>query len=126
LTVISGDFSLDEKNRITIQQEEIMPESWTRQGYPYFTGTAVYSTDFFLKELKGSIHLELKTRDVVNVRVNNKGTSTKIWDPLVFDISKDCIEGINKLELAFTNTLNNLFEEPVSSGLTGIPRIIKK
>lgn len=125
LTVISGDFALDDNKKITAVQKEILPSPWTWQGYPYYTGTAVYKTDFFIKELPGSIWLELSTRDVVKVLVNSKDIGIKIWDPYKFDISHACTKGINRLELEFTNTLNNLFTDPVSAGLSGVPKIIK-
>ncbi len=85
--------------------------SWTDQGYPFFSGTAVYSTSFTLEKKPKFIVLEFeKIAEYANIEINNKPAGQLIWEPLVLNITPLVVAGPNKISIRITNTLLNFIE----------------
>ena len=129
LLKIVGNFSLKKKNGqyiITKKNDNLGIGDWTKQGYPFFSGTGVYSTEFDLSEdyLNGKLFLNLQCgEDVAEVIINNSEPIILAWNPYKIDITHLVKAGKNKIEIKITNTLINileavqkksgLFEEPI-------------
>jgi hypothetical protein len=130
LLKIVGDFQLDPDGddfRIIKKKSSIKPGSWANQGYPFYSGTGIYTTEVNLDEkyLDGKLFLEVQCgEDVLEVSVNNSPGIIVPWHPYKIDISELVQSGKNKIELKITNTLINVLEgQKHKSGLLRQPRI---
>jgi hypothetical protein len=86
---------------------------WTKQGYPFFSGTGIYGAEFKVPRghTDGKLFLEVSCgEDVLEVRLN-EGTPVVIpWPPYRLDVTDMVKPGANTVELKITNTLINLLE----------------
>jgi hypothetical protein len=97
----------------SIQTEALFswPESEV-DGIKYFSGTAVYSTEFrvsdSLADEAHSLHLDLgDVRETAEVRVNGEPAGILWKPPYRIDVTKLLVPGPNRLEIAVTNLWNN-------------------
>lgn len=133
LLKIVGDFALKQVNHgycIVKRPVQIDSGDWTKKGFPYYSGTAVYSTKFELsdKYLSDRLYLEIDCgEDVLEVKINDHPTIVQIWHPYKIDITDLVQEGENRIVIKVTNTLINMLEaKPKASGLFKNPVIIHK
>jgi len=121
--VLRGAFSVNAEHEIVASPAKlVVPGSWTDQGYPDFSGTGLYTCEFTLseQESKALVILIAETcEDAIEVWVNGQWGGTSLWRPHQIDLTGRLNVGVNKLQLKVTNTLANLMERPVASGLTG-------
>jgi hypothetical protein len=116
LLKIIGDFSLknkDDQYIIADKKTEIEIGDWTKQGYPFFSGTGVYETTFDLPKdyLDGKLFLKLSCgEDVAEVIVNNSDPIVTPWNPYMIDITNLVKAGKNTIKIKITNTLINILE----------------
>ncbi|MCU0365553.1 MAG: hypothetical protein MUE93_07825 [Ignavibacteriaceae bacterium] len=116
LLKIVGDFSLKQKDvefSINEKKNEIEIGDWTKQGYPFFSGTGVYETTFDLQKdyLDGKLFLKLSCgEDVAEVIVNNSDPIVIPWNPYRIDITNLVKAGKNTIKIKITNTLINILE----------------
>jgi hypothetical protein len=100
----------------------------TLQGYPFFSGTMVYSGEVKVPAayMNGKAILEAECGDdVLEVHVNGNPAGLCPWHPYQMDITGLLQAGKNTITLKVTNTLINMLEgvrRP--SGLRAIPRIL--
>ena len=121
--VIKGDF-LVENETIIKKGNYIRPLPWDKQGYPYYSGEAVYKTEFTLPVNVKKAILCFRTANCAVVSINSKDAGQYIWDPYMADITDFCTQGTNMMEMKITNSFYNLFEQDaITSGLNGAPRI---
>lgn len=124
--VLIGSFSVI-KDRIKKASSEIKLGSWVDQGYPNFTGTAVYRNEIDVgKKVMDQINKGEKVfmridelKEVVEVFINGKRLGRKIFAPYIFEISKFLSLGNNIIELKVSNTMSNLFTKIIDSGIIG-------
>jgi hypothetical protein len=106
----------------------LQPQSWTEQGYPFYSGSAVYRRRFQLPEAFAGRRVFLQPQlrdDVLEVLVNGQSAAVRLWPGYEVEISDHLKPGENLLELRVTNTLVNLLEAtPRPSGLAGPPRLV--
>jgi hypothetical protein len=132
LIKLTGDFSLhrreDEDFSIAAPRTSMRPASWTDQGYPFYSGQAIYRRQFRLPDDFAGQRIEVDPTmndDVVEVVVNGQAAGVRLWEPYTLDISPLLQPGDNTLELRVANTLINLLEAvPRPSGLAGPPRLV--
>ena len=132
LLKLTGDFSLAPQGNGTYRIEapctSLKPESWTLQGYPHFSGCAVYRKRFVLpNSFQGQrVFLEPEMRDdVLEVSVNGQVAGVRLWEPYQIEITDLLKSGENTLELRVANTLVNLLEAVERpSGLSGAPKLV--
>jgi len=132
LLKLTGDFSLETKEdgayRVTDPCISLQPQPWTNQGYPHFSGRAVYRKSFELPEsfMGQRVFLEPEMHDdVLEVTVNEESAGVRLWAPYQVEITNLLKSGENILELRVANTLVNLLgavERP--SGLAGAPKLV--
>jgi hypothetical protein len=132
LLKLTGDFSLapqeDGTYVIEAPRKSLRPQSWTTQGYPYFSGRAIYRKHFELLETFSGQRVFLEPPmedDVLEVIVNGQSAGVRLWAPYQMEITDVLKAGENILELRVANTLVNLLEKVERpSGLAGAPKLV--
>jgi len=131
LLKLTGNFSLapeDETYRIEAPRTSVQPQPWTNQGYPHFSGRAVYRKRFDIPQnfMDRRVFLEPAMQDdVVEVIVNGKSAGVRLWEPYQVEITDFLKRGENVLELRVANTLVNMLEAVERhSGLAGAPKLV--
>jgi hypothetical protein len=108
--------------------ESIRPESWTAQGFPFYSGRGVYRRTFALPDAFAGMAVWLEPDlidDAVEVVVNGETAGVRLWPPYGIDVSGLLRPGGNVLELRVANTAINLLEAVERpSGLSGPPRLV--
>ena len=132
LLKLTGDFGLAPQGNGTYSIEAprtlLQPQSWTNQGYPHFSGQAIYRKSFELPEsFTGQrVFMEPEMQDdVLEVMVNGESAGVRLWAPYQIEITDLLKSGENTIELRVANTLVNLLqavERP--SGLAGAPKLV--
>ncbi|HEX9386114.1 MAG TPA: glycosyl hydrolase [Anaerolineales bacterium] len=132
LLKLTGDFSLAPQGegtyRLTNPWTSLQPQPWTNQGYPHFSGRAVYRKSFELPEYFTGQRVFLEPEmqdDVLEVMVNGQSAGVRLWAPYQVEITDLLKSGENTLELRVANTLVNLLEAiERPSGLAGAPKLV--
>jgi alpha-L-rhamnosidase len=123
---VAGDE--DRGYKLSTAATNLEPRSWTQQGFPFFSGCAVYSTTFELPSDGSAPRVTLDIPmidDVVEVIVNGERAGIRLWDPYVVDISTYVQPGDNDLALRVANTPANLLNGVTRpSGFAGPPRLL--
>ena len=84
---------------------------WTAQGFPCYTGTVSYITDFEVSfSDQERVFLELPSWQgvLVKVRVNGRSVGAIAWPPYELDITEALRDGVNRLEIQVTGSRRNL------------------
>src|SRR4029079_17851662 len=96
LLKLTGDFSLAPETdgtqtyRITAPRNSLSSAPWTSQGYPHFSGRAVYRKRFELPDafVGQRIFLEPEMQDdVLEVLVNDQSGGVRLWAPYQVEIT---------------------------------------
>ncbi|MGE5643775.1 MAG: glycosyl hydrolase, partial [Byssovorax cruenta] len=132
LLKLTGEFSLisngDGTYRIQAPRTSLKPQSWVKQGYPFFSGRAIYRKHFTLPtSFTGQrVFLEPEMEDdVLEVLVNGQSAGVRLWNPYQVEVTQLLKPGENTLELRVANTLVNLLEAVERpSGLRGAPKLV--
>ncbi len=131
LLKIVGDFALEGEEggyAIAAPRREMAVGDWTRQGYPFFSGTGIYRCEVEIppSHLGGRLVLEASCgEDVLEVRVNGSEGRVAPWHPYRLDVTDLVHAGTNTFEIRVTNTLINLLEGvTLRSGLFAPPRLV--
>jgi hypothetical protein len=131
LLKLVGDFSLvraSEEWRLAARRTRVEPNSWTEQGYPFFSGRATYRRRVQIPEEYANCRVFLEATmadDVLDVRVNGQAAGVRLWDSYRVEVTDLLHPGENVLELTVANTLINLLEGVTRpSGLSGPPSLI--
>jgi hypothetical protein len=128
-----GEFALvpssDNRYAISTPRTQIRSgASWTDQGYPFYSGTAIYTQQVTMDEEFPSadqIWIEAtEVADMVEFIVNNTRAAACPWPPYRCEISSLLHPGRNALALKITNSMKNFLEgEAKPSGLLGRVRL---
>jgi hypothetical protein len=106
----------------------LSPAPWTAQGYPHFSGRAIYRKTFELPEAFVGQRVFLEPEmvdDVLEVTVNGRSAGVRLWTPYQVEITDLLKPGENTLDLRVANTLVNLLERVERpSGLAGAPKLV--
>jgi hypothetical protein len=134
LLKLTGDFSLTPQSNsaqgycISAPRTSLQPDPWTDQGYPFFSGRAIYRKRFELPEsfLSQRVFVEPEMQDdVLEVLVNSQSAGIRLWEPYQIEVTDLLKSGENTLELRVANTLINLLEAVERpSGLGGAPKLV--
>lgn len=131
LLKIIGDFAVEKSNdgyMITEKRRVIKVGDWTKQGYPFYSGTGIYRTEIEVpsKYTGGKLFLEVDCGDdVLEVSVNGGESRVVPWHPYRVDVTDSIKAGGNTFELKITNTLINLLEAVQKpSGIFSAPRLV--
>jgi len=131
LLKIMGDFKVAESDTalaIVKPDSGITSGDWTDKGYPFFSGTGVYSQsiDIPAEYLAGKVFLEAECgEDVLEVIINDGDPLIRPWHPYRVDVSDYLVEGKNDFKIKITNTLINILEGVrQQSGLLKAPRLV--
>jgi hypothetical protein len=132
LLKLTGDFSLAPQGDGTYSIEEprtsLQPQPWTAQGYPHFSGRAIYRKRFELAESFSGQRVFIEPEmhdDVLEVLVNGQSAGVRLWAPYQIEITDLLKPGENTVEMRVANTLVNLLEGVERpSGLSGPPKLV--
>ncbi len=120
---LSGAFGVSFATAGKIPAIGTMPEngrlkSGIQEGYPYFAGTLCFTRDITIETLPREKEFTLELQgwdqhidDCVEVLVNEHSLGVCCWSP--YHWKGECVllrEGINKIEIRVTNTLNGMLE----------------
>ena len=86
--------------------------SWTNQNLDWYTGRALYSTDFALDatHVADDVRLQLNLGKVcycAEIWVNGRLAATRIWPPYETDITEYVQVGVNRLDIVVANLIAN-------------------
>jgi hypothetical protein len=131
LVKMMGNFSLaaqaDGRYQIALARSSLPPQSWTEQGYPFYSGSAMYRRRCQLPEAFAGQRVFLQPQlrdDVLEVLVNGQPAGVRLWPGYEVEITEHLRPGENLLELRVTNTLVNLLEGVERpSGLASAPSL---
>lgn len=133
LLKITGSFSLNEKNDdyvIAPPRDQIKIGDWTKQGYPFYSGTGVYETEVNIPEkyLDGKLFFNAGCgENILEVIINDNEGKVIPWHPYLLDVTNLVKQGKNSIKLKVTNTLINILEGvKKESGLFVRPKIEHK
>ncbi|MBN2413072.1 hypothetical protein JXQ31_15405 [candidate division KSB1 bacterium] len=133
LLKIVGDFALAQSGnefKIVGSKSTINVGDWTKQGYPFFSGTGCYQTQFDIPGdyLKGKLFLQVDCgEDVLEVIINESESVIVPWHPYRIDVTNMVKPGRNKIQFKVTNTLINMLEAvQKNSGIKSEPQLIHK
>lgn len=98
--------------------------SWTEQGYPFYSGTAIYRQEIMLDETlltAKQIWIEAtEVADMVEFLVNDTRAAVRPWPPCSCEVKSLLHQGRNVIVLKVTNSMKNFLEgEAKPSGLLG-------
>jgi hypothetical protein len=132
LLKLTGDFSLARQGSgeyvIQPPHQSLSAAAWTAQGYPYFSGRAIYRKRFTLPESFAGHRVFVEPDmedDVLEVLVNGQSAGVRLWEPYAVEVTDLLQPGENLLELRVANTLVNLLEAiERPSGLRGAPKLV--
>jgi hypothetical protein len=127
--ILLGNFACDRESKTIIAPAEAAQSgSWTEFGYPYFSGTGIYTHSFKLpRQAKGKriIVSVDDVKDMVEISVNGKCADVRLWQPWEADITDLVDGGRNTLSIKVTNSMTNFIDaDPRPSGLMGKVRIL--
>jgi len=122
--VIVGNFAVKRDARgwvMSAPEQSFGYESWTRNGYPYFSGTGVYRHVFEVPSSHKRIILRFpKVSGSIAVAINGKDAGEYIWQPMEIDVTKLCETKRNELQVSVGNTIDNMLRmNGRASGLIG-------
>ncbi|HKV67937.1 MAG TPA: hypothetical protein VJN72_07595, partial [Gaiellales bacterium] len=128
LVKLVGDFRVTAGGAIAAASVGVRPASWSEQGCPFYSGTAVYRSAVHLPgNLDGArVFLEADAGDdVLEVIVNGETAGVRLWPPYGIEVTGQAAPGSNTVELRVANTAINLLSaQPRPSGLRSAPRIV--
>jgi hypothetical protein len=129
LVKLVGDFRVTAGGAVTTASSAAAnPASWSEQGCPFYSGTAVYRCSATLPgNLDGArVFLEADAGDdVLEVTVNGRSAGVRLWPPYAVEVTDQAVPGVNALELRVANTAMNLLSgQPRPSGLRAAPRLV--
>jgi len=124
-----GDFACDVGSRRLSEPAASVPSgSWTEFGYPFFSGTGVYTQSFDLPERAGAGRLIVSVdspSDSAEIIVNGASAGVRVWPPWEADVTDLLETGSNELAIKVTNSMQNFLEAtPRPSGLMGRVRLL--
>jgi hypothetical protein len=122
--LIAGSFAISRGAKgwiVDVPKAVVGYDSWTRHGFPYLSGTGIYSQGFEVPTEYKQIMLRFsQTSGGIDVAVNGKEQGTYNWHPMELDITKACVSRRNLLTVRVRNTLDNLLRMNARpSGLIG-------
>jgi alpha-L-rhamnosidase len=128
LVKLVGDFRVTESGAIAAAPRDATPSSWSEQGCPYYSGTAVYRCAATLPETLAGMRVFLAADagdDALEVLVNGRSAGVRLWPPYTVEVTDQIVPGENTIELRVANTaINMLSGVPRPSGLRAAPRLV--
>lgn len=127
IVVKTGDSGMGAEIKTGKFNRKIGCKSWTDIGYPFYSGSAIYRSEFELSEIDTRYFLCLDDLfDIAEIRINGNNVGKILWKPYEFEITSFIKKGKNNLELRITNSIFNLLEgKPKASGILSPLKIVK-
>ncbi|MFH1742497.1 MAG: glycosyl hydrolase [bacterium] len=112
VTISEGEHGLIEPVRIRCAPAESPLGSWTEQNLDWYSGRAIYTTEFDLDDdyKQENIRLQLDLGKVcycAEIWLNDELVGTRVWPPYRVDITDHAKPGPNKLDIVVANLIAN-------------------
>lgn len=108
---IVGDFGVTMadpyRGRIVAEPEKLQVGSWTKQGYPFYSGRMVYKTSFTGESGRTFLRLKNPSGTLFKVRVNGADAGSILWRPWEIELTSLVKPGENSLEIEVVSSLQN-------------------
>jgi hypothetical protein len=111
---IAGDFKVEKENGVFFlkrEDEQPAPGDWTKQGYPYYSGTMKYTTVFEYEkdsEKKAVLKLDEVRMVAARIYVNGKAAGILGWKPYSAELAGLLSDGRNEISIVVMNSLQNM------------------
>ncbi|MCX7706030.1 MAG: glycosyl hydrolase [bacterium] len=128
LVIKTGDSGMGAEIKAGRISEKTGCKSWTELGYPFYSGSAIYTSDFEIPEISNSrYYLCVEDLfDIAEVELNGKNAGRILWKPYEIEITQFIKKGKNHLRLKVSNSIYNMLEgKPKTSGLISPVQILK-
>jgi len=99
---------------------ELIP--WSEMGLAWYSGRGVYSKEFSFtgEPTQQKVFLALgRVKHMVEVWVNGKLVSVRLWEPYQTDITANMVNGKNRLDLVVSNLLANRMRWDIYDAVAG-------
>ncbi|HEX2951564.1 MAG TPA: hypothetical protein VHV83_18660, partial [Armatimonadota bacterium] len=112
---IVGDFAVQLTSPYEgqiISEPTILPNgSWLEAGYPFYSGTIIYRTDFIAPTMTGRTFLRLIRASGIlyHIRVNGQKVGSILSRPHVIELTDVLVPGTNMLEIEVVASRQNTF-----------------
>jgi hypothetical protein len=104
---VTLDSPVDDKHKLALSELSNLANH-PDPAVKYFSGTATYSTEFDISNLKSPITLDLgKVHDLARVTINGKDLGVLWQAPFTLDITSALKPGKNQAHITVTNTWHN-------------------
>ncbi|RPK31384.1 glycosyl hydrolase [Paenibacillus xylanexedens] len=126
-----GPFAIENDTTLNTDVEQ-WSGCWNSAGYPYYSGTGVYSQQVDLSNINLAANEELwlvaeDIRETASLYVNDIEAGIRLWPPYQWNITPYIQEGLNEMNLHAANTLENLYgKSALASGINGQVRLIRR
>ena len=122
---VAGDFAIDPDTDPPhlVPVRGIRPGPWEEQGFPYFSGTGMYCTDFEVPPEVIGKRISLEAGNVghlLEVEANGRAAGVRPWPPYRVEVSDLVCAGPNLFVLKVANTAVNLFQGPDKDHPSGL------
>ncbi len=124
----TGDSGMGAEIKAGMLKQKINCKSWTEIGYPFYSGSAIYSSEFDLSDIDDSRYFLCFSdlHDIAEVEINGKKAGKILWKPYEVEITDFIKKGKNNVSIKVTNSIYNMLEgKPKISGITGPITILK-
>ena len=110
--LIVGDFSVKKDARgwvLDTVAQTFGYESWCKNGYPYFSGRALFRHVFEVPSTFDRLIMRFsRVTGSVSVGLNGTRLDTALWQPMEFDVTELCGAKRNELQVVTGNTVDNV------------------
>jgi len=124
----TGDMGMGAEIKAGKIKHQISCKSWTDLGYPFYSGSAIYTTTFNISKLeKARYFLRCDNLfDIAEIQLNGKIAGKILWNPKEIEITEFIKQADNHISMKITNSIYNLLEgKQKSSGILEPVKILK-
>jgi hypothetical protein len=124
----TGDMGMGAEIKAGKIKHQISCKSWTDLGYPFYSGSAIYTTTFNISKLeKARYFLRCDNLfDIAEIQLNGKIAGKILWNPKEIEITEFVKQTDNHISMKITNSIYNLLEgKQKSSGILEPVKILK-
>ncbi len=82
--------------------------SWTDAGFPYYSGTAIYSKTFERPDVFNRLVIKFKkVEEIAAMKINGQLVAEFPYEPMECDVTHLTLQGKNEIAIEVTNTIDN-------------------
>ena len=129
VVINTGDSGMGAEIKAGKAKKTTTCRSWTETGYPFYSGSAMYSTQFNMPEIENNATYFMcfdDLFDIAEIEINGKNAGRVLWNPKEIEITDFIKKGENSVKIKVTNSIYNMLEgKPKPSGILAPVKIMK-